>query len=438
MQPSEQAVTRGRTSSGLRGRILAVCAIVGVLFVGFGSWSLNADLSSAVLAPGRLVVEGNIKRIQSPISGPIAEIAVREGQRVAAGDLLVRLDDTQTRAALNIVAGQLIEAQAQRHRLVAERDDEPTISWPHSFQVRNSPASVQAAEEDRLFRLRRDTHIAQRGRLLERIGQTRREIDAMAAQLDAKTREIALIRKEQDLVGELSRRQLTTFTRPIAVERDLARFEGEHGALEAQMARAGGQINELELQVIAIEQARQVEIQKELRTTDARIVELDERRVAAEDQLGRVEMRAPTAGIVHELAVHGKGAVLRPGEIAMSIVPDVQVLVAELRIRPQDIDQVRSGQPARLRFTAFNQRTTPEVRGNIDRVAADLVRDPSTGQFYFPASVRMVQQEVDRLGDLKLQAGMPADAHILTGERTLASFLLKPISDQMQRAFREE
>lgn len=426
-------------STGTLGRRLAVGAgLVAITVVGLGGWSAEVNLASAVIAPGRVVVDGNVKRVQSAHGGPIAETLVREGHRVEADDLLIRLDDTQARGAFNVVSAQLVELEAQRHRLIAERDNAMRIAWPAGFDALHAKSTAHREEEDRLFKLRRDFHEAQKQRLGERIRQSRREIEAISSQKSAKAREIELIRQERGLVRHLEQRRLTTFTRPIAIERDLARFEGDHGALLAQIARIEGQISEIELQIVGLDQNRFSEAQKELRTIVSRIEELTERRVAAAEQLARVEIRAPVSGTVHELAVHGRGAVLRPGETAMVIVPDQSELVAELRIRPQDIDQVAAGQPARLRFTAFNQRTTPELRGRLVRVAPDVMKDKETGQPYYLAAVRVEAGEVARLGELKLVAGMPTEGFVTTGERTFASFLLKPLSDQMQRAFREE
>lgn len=418
--------------------LLKAMAVAGVVALGFGGWSFGMELSSAVLAPGRLVVEGNVKRVQSAVTGPIAEIAVQEGTHVEAGAVLLRLEDAAARSALNIVRVQLVEALAQRRRLLAEREDQTAIVWPDGFANFHPEALRITAEEDRLFQLRRTVHVALKDRLAERARQVGNEIEAIQSQLSAKKREIALVRKERDLVAELERRQLTTVTRAIAIDRDLARFDGDEGAARAQLARAKSQLQDVALQVIGLDSNRIMDAQKEMRTLDARIDEWTERQRAAEQQVELSIVRAPMAGVVHELAVFGKGAVVRPGETLLSIVPKAQILVTEVRLRPQDIDQVRAGQPARLRFTAFNKQTTPEAHGLVDRVAADLQRDPVTGQFHYTATVRVSDEQVQRLRSLTLQAGMPVEAHIRTGERTLASYLLKPLSDHMQRALRED
>jgi HlyD family secretion protein len=221
------------------------------------------------------------------------------------------------------------------------------------------------------------------------------------------------------------------------MQREEARIHGEHGALEAQIARASGQIGEIQLQIIAVDEIIQTEAQKELRDIEARIAELSERRVAAEDQLRRVDLRAPISGIVHEFSVHTVGGVIAPGETAMLIVPDGDQLVIEVKASPADIDQIGPGQATMLRFPAFNQRTTPEVPGTVTRVAADLMRDAQSGLTYFLVRIKLDEEAVAKLGGLKLLPGMPVEAYIETGQRTALSYLMKPLTDQFARAFRE-
>lgn len=425
-----------RRSSALEGHLRAAKAIVLGIVVCVGGWSLTAQLSGAVIAPGRVAVDGKIKRVQASAAGPVAEILVKEGDRVEAGAVLLRLDDTQPRSALNIVTDEIVKLEAQMRRLRAERDGATALE--RAGGTANPAAALAQHEEQRLFQLRLDVHTSQVRRLDERKSQPRRELDAISSQMGAKARELAVIESEKRLVDDLYRRGLTTRVRVVALERDKTRFEGEHGALLAQSARVSAQLGEVDQQIAALEQTRLSEAQQELRTAERKLEEAEERRISARDQLQRMQLRAPVGGIVHDLTIPGPGAVLQPGEIAMSIVPERDQLVAEVRIRPQDIDQVQPGQRTRVKFTAFNQRTTPEVDGDIARVAADLKTDERTGEPYYVAAVNVRRDSLARLGDMKLVPGMPAEAYILTGERTLASYLLRPLTDQMGRALRED
>ncbi len=223
-----------------------------------------------------------------------------------------------------------------------------------------------------------------------------------------------------------------------ALERDAARLEGEHGQLVASVAQAKGKISETELQVIQVDQDLRSEVAKELSEVQGKIAELVEKRVAAEDQLKRIDIRAPQDGMVHQLAVHTIGGVVSPGEPIMLIVPRADTLVIEAKVAPKDIDQVRLGQKAVLRLTAFNQRTTPEIEGTVSLVAADQITDEKTGTSFFKVHVKPEPDHVARLKGIKLVPGMPAEVFIQTGERTVLSYLTKPLNDQVRRAFKED
>lgn len=432
-------VSRGsppRVSDNVRPYMISGLVAGVVLVGGFGGWAASSELSGAVIASGTVVVESNVKKVQHPTGGIIGSIRTRNGGTVTAGDVLLSLDDTQTRANLGIVVSQIIELTGRKARLLAEREGAPAIAFPHDYLTLGPGAERVATGERRLFEGRRRTAASQKAQHAERIAQLRHEIGGLASQREAKWRELMLVREELARVKQMYDRNLLPVTRLLAMQREEARIDGEHGALEAQIARAGGQISEIELHIIAIDETIQTEAQKELRDVEARISELSERRVAAEDQLKRVDLRAPISGIVHELSVHTVGGVIAPGEIAMLIVPDGDQLVVEVRASPADIDQIRMGQATRLRFAAFNQRTTPEVPGTVSRVAADLMRDAQSGLSYFLVQIRPSEDALVTLG-LKLMPGMPVEAHIQTDKRTALSYLMKPLSDQFARAFKE-
>jgi HlyD family secretion protein len=422
---------------GLRRRLLAGLAVGAFLVFGIGSWAAFANLSGAVIASGFIVVDSSSKKVQHPSGGVVGEIRVRNGDAVTVGDVLLRLDDTQTRAALGVIVSQLVELTGRKARLMAERDDASAIEFPPDFAAMGPDAERVAAGERRLFEARRRTMGGQKAQHRERIEQLRHEIEGLSSQRDAKARELRLVREELARLTQMYERKLLPITRVLTMQREEARIDGEHGALVAQIARASGQIGEIELQILSLEQTLQSDAQKDMRDTEARIAELSERRVAAEDQLKRIDLRAPIAGTVHELSVHTVGGVIGQGETVMLIVPHDDKLVMEVRISPADIDQLRLGQPCMLRFPAFNQRTTPEVRGRLARIAADLTRETQTGQTYYLARIEVTEEALAQLVGLKLLPGMPVEAFIETGERTALSYLLKPLTDQFARTFKE-
>lgn len=410
-----------------------------VLLTGFaGGWASTTLFSGAVIAHGSLVVESNSKRVQHPNGGVVGEVRVREGDHVKAGDVVVRLDDTITKASLAIVSKGLDELTARKARLEAERDGSDSIVFPPDLKQRQDEQALRVMEsERRLFNLRSSARAGQKSQLRERIGQLNEEIRGIASQQAAKTQEVTLIRRELEGVRELWEKNLIQLTRLTSLEREAARIDGERAQLVATSAQAKGKITEIELQILQIDQDLRSEVARETRDIDVRIGELTERRTAAEDQLRRVDIRAPQDGIVHQLAVHTVGGVVAAGETLMSIVPASDVLMVEAKVAPAEIDQLAVGQQATLRFVNFNQQTTPEIGATVSRVSADVTTDSRTGANFFTVRLEMAAGEISRLGDIKLLPGMPVEVFIRTSERTVLSFLLKPLTDQISRAFRE-
>ena len=292
--------------------------------------------------------------------------------------------------------------------------------------------------ESKLFDKRRTALEGQKAQLKERVGQLTREIEGLSSQATAKDEEIRLMREELSRVEGMRKKELVTVQRLLSTQRDLTRLEGERGVLVAQIAKARGSISETELQIFGLDQSTQSEANRELREIEARIAELSERRTAAQDQLKRIELRAPQTGIIHELAVHTVGGVISPGETVMSIVPREDDFVVEVKIAPIDIDQVAIGLPATLRFSAFNQTTTPELRGRVTQRAEELTKEPQTGNAYYTARIKIEDQEREKASRMSLVSGMPVEGFIETSQRTALSFLMKPVTDQINRAFREE
>jgi HlyD family secretion protein len=292
--------------------------------------------------------------------------------------------------------------------------------------------------ERRLFELRRQAQDGQKAQLRERVSRLKEEVRGYTEQSAAKVKEIEFIGRELEGVRDLFSKNLIPISRVTALERDAARLEGERGQLVATIAQGKGKISETELQIIQVDQTMRSDVAKELADIRAKISELTERRVTAADQLQRIDIRAPQTGIVHQLSFFTTGGVVAAGEQIMLIVPQADDLTVEVRVDPQKIDQLQLGQAATLRFPGFNQRTTPELNGRVTRIAADVIQDQRTGQPYYLVRIGLATDEIERLNGLKLVPGMPVEAFISTGERTMLSYLLKPLTDQARRAFREK
>lgn len=417
--------------------------LIGMLAVVFGffgvfGWSVMTTIAGAVIAGGQVVVESDPKKVQHQQGGIVGEIRVRNGDRVKAGDVLVRLDETLSRTNLAQVVAQLMQLAGRRARLEAERDGRDALILPRDFAEFGPDAAGIEKAEARLLTELRNSRAQQKKQLQERIGQIEREIEGLQSQGDAKARENVLITQELKGVEELFRKNLVPVSKFMQLQREAARLTGESGSLVASMAKARGQIAEINLQLITIDQQARTEANKELREVESAIAQLVERRIAALDILKRIEIRAPQSGFVHEASVHTVGGIVAPGETIMLIIPDADRLIIEIRLSPADIDQVRVGQKATLRLSAFNQRTTPEVSGRITRIAADLSRETQTGAMYYAGRLAIDESEYARLKGLVLLPGMPVEAFIETGDRTAFSYLAKPLTDAFARAFREE
>lgn len=410
------------------------------LVLGVGGWILLTTMASAVVTSGRVVVESSLKKIQHPAGGVVAELNVAEGDRVTVGDVLIRLDTVQTRAKLAVVRTRLDELVARRARLEAERDGATDIAFPASLLERAGDSEVAAliTSERSQFTLRRASLTGQKAQLAERIAQLREEIGGLMDQTGAKNREIALIRAELEGVTSLWEKKLIPVTRVNALERDKARLDGEHGMLVANTAQTRRKITETELQIIQIDQDHRREVAKELADVGTAVAEMEERRFAGEDQLDRATIRAPQTGRVHRLEVHTVGGVVSAGEVLMTLVPESDALLVDARVPPNNIDRLFVGQPVTLRFTAFNQRTTPEVNGEIAVISPELLVDEATRADHYLARIRVASDELDRLEGRRLVPGMPVEVFIRTGERSTLSYLVKPLADSLSRTFREE
>jgi membrane fusion protein, type I secretion system len=428
------------TRRSMRRHLLVAVVVVCILVIGVGGWGTTAVISGAVVASGYLVVDSNVKKVQHPTGGIVGELRVRDGDHVRAGDIVVRLDETVTRANLAIVRKGLDELMARKARLESERDGWDTIVFPAQLVAGASDPDRAAAmdSERKLFNLRKTARSGQKAQLRERVAQLGEEIAGLTAQQNSKSKEISLVERELAGVRDLWSKNLVQINRLTALEREAARLDGERGQLVAAAAQAKGKVAETALQILQIDQDIASEVAKELREVDGKIGEFVERKVTAEDQLKRIDVRAPQDGTVFQLAVHTVGGVITASDPIMLIVPEADNLAVEVKVNPQDIDQLQLNQKAILRFTSFNARTTPEIEGVVTRISADISTDQRTGQSYYTLRISLPPEQVQRLGDVKLLPGMPVEAFVQTGDRTMLSYLMKPLHDQFVRAFREK
>lgn len=426
-------------SKGLRQASRAGFAAL-ILFGGtFGVWAAVSSIQGAVIGSGQFVVDGNIKKVQHQTGGVVEELHIREGSLVREGDLLIRLDDTLVRAGLQIVEKQIDELVARMARLEAERSRLDAVSLPAAFAQRADDADVNdlMRGERALFDARRLAREGLKLQLAKRTEQLRNEISGLSKQLTAKEREGEMIERELVGVRQLFRTNLVQITRLSALEREAAALEGQRGQFTAAMAQTEGKIAEIALQAIQIDIDLTNEVIKDLRESQAKLAELVERRVASRSQMKSMLIRAPASGTVHQLAVHTVGGVISAAEPAMLIVPGATRLEIDARIQPQDVDQLSLGQRAVVRVHAFNQRTTPELFGEITRIGADIIRDPQTQAPHYLVRIALPANEIGNLGDHKLVPGMQADVHVETYARSPLDFLTKPIRDHMTKTFRE-
>jgi HlyD family secretion protein len=418
-------------SMGLRVLVLGV----GIL----GGWAVVVPLSAAVMVSGTLVVEGEVKKVQHPTGGVIAQILVHDGMHVKEGELVVRLNEIQVGANLQVVMKQLDETRVRIARLIAERDgmDEPKL--PRGLATRTGDKDIEQLimSENSLFKARASARQSQKELLRGHVGQLGEEIAGIEAQIKSKRTQLDLISSELRGVQTLYDKQLVPLTRLTALQRESARLDGEREQLVSAIAETRSKISEAELQIIRIDQDLRAEVTKDLRESQDKESELTERSVAAQDQMNRIDLRAPTSGVVHQLAVHTIGGVIGPAEVIMEIVPDSDNLQVQARLSPKDIDQVLVGQKTLVRLSAFNQHTTPQLNGVVSYVSADLSHDKQTDAAYYTLKVSFPGAELGRLGALQLVSGMPAELFLQTGSRTMMSYLLKPITDQLQRTFSE-
>lgn len=411
---------------------IALAMLVGVV----GFWSITARIAGAVVSTGMIQVESNRQVIQHPQGGVVGEILAKDGDKVEAGDVVIRLDDTLLRSELAIIERQLAEIRARRARLTAERDGADTVTIPADLRKLGGEQLAMIEGQRRLFSARLESLVQEDRQLAEQIAQARNQITGTLARLTALARQKELIDSELKDVQSLFEKGLAQAARVSALEREQVGLLGSIGELEASVAQVRGQIAAFDIQRIRLQTTRRESAIEELRDLQYREIELSQRRSASLENLSRMEIRTPVSGVVYGSRVFALRAVLSPAEPIMYVIPQDQPLVVAARIEAIHIDQVHIGQDVSLRFTAFDQRFMPEIFGQVARLSADVFTDEITGITYYSADLLPHEGELSKLGQQELLPGMPVEAFIKTAERSPLSYLTKPLTDYFSRAFR--
>ena len=424
----------------VRRPILIAIVVILVFFCGIGAWAALAPLDSAAIAPGKVTVASNHKTVQHLEGGIIRELLVKEGDAIEEGQVIIRLDDTQTRATLELLRSRQDTLLAREARLIAERDGATSIEFPAALMSRQAEPAVAKllAGERAVFAARRRAIQGRIDIFRKRIMQLGKEIGSLEAQVDAEDKQLELVADERDSVETLVGKGVMDKTRLLALKRAAARLEGSRGEHQGLIARAEQRIGETELQIIDLENTSLNEAVSALREVQSQLVESGQRLRAAEDILARTEIRAPQAGVVMGLNVHTETGVISPGQRLLDILPKDDTLVIEAEVTPNDIDVVQVGLTAQVRLTAFKQRNTPPLEGEVTRVSADSFTHERTGASYFLARITIDPTERDKLDGGELYPGMPAEVIIVTGKQTAFEYFLTPITDSFRRAFRED
>ncbi len=439
MLPAPDQLQDHAASTDARPWVIAGLVTIFLIFGVFGTWAAIAQLTSAAIAPGVVAVDSNWRTVQHLEGGIVAEILVHEGDEVEEGQILLKLDPTRSDAQFNIIDSQLVLARATLARLTAERDGSRFIGFSNDLMDRMSEDNVAAAVagQELLFRARRDTMDGQISILEQRIDQLEQQIVGLNVQAQARLRQIEII--EEELVGlyELFEEGYVSRQRLLALERDLERLRGERGEDIAAVAQANSSIGETRLQILQLETGMREEVISELRQVQSQVFELEERWVAAADQVARIDIVAPTQGTVVGLNAHTVGGVIRAGDPILSLVPEDDVLIIDARVKPDDIERVYRGQSAQVRLSGLSQRSTPILKAEVLTVSPDRLTDQATGEPYFAARVMIPEDQLALLEGVELVPGMPAEVLIETGEQSALGYMLDPILASFRKAFRD-
>ena len=432
--PSDNPKQRWSTTGPMTLGLIALLVLVG----GFGTWAVMAQITGAVIASGQIEVDRNRQVIQHPDGGVVDVILVQEGDAVVKGDTLIRLDASLLKSELAVVEGQLFEIIAPRGRLEAERDGETALTFnPLLSDVPQGPSLI--AGQTRLFDARLESNMRAIEQLQQQRAQISSQISGIAAQQTALATQSDLIQQELTDQQTLLRQQLIQASRVLALQRQEANLLGRVGELTASAAQAAERRTEIEIQILTLASTRREEAITRLRDLQYNELELSERSRTLRQRLGRLDLRAPVSGIVYGMQVFAEQSVISGAEPVMFLVPQDRPLVIATKVQPTDIDQIHLGQDVTLRFSAFDQRRTPELMGTVTLVSADIFLDDSTQVSYYQAQVQLNEGEAEKLPeDMVLIPGMRVEAFVRTADRSPMDYLLKPLADYFAKAFREQ
>jgi HlyD family type I secretion membrane fusion protein len=425
---------------GVRPAIIAGSTIIAMFFGGLGVWAAMAPLKSAAVAPGRVSVDTNRKTIQHLEGGIVGAILVRDGDVVHLGQVLIRLDVTRPLASLDLLKGRRLAALALEARLIAERDGKAEVESPDELVMQVSDRKVIETLDGQIniFRARQHSIASQIKIQEQRILQIMEEIEGLKGQIQAENTQLKLIRGEIAELKVLVDKGFATKPRLLELQRELAEIQGSRSRNQAGIARAKQSIGEAQTRITEVRTSHLNEVVVELRQVQAELFDLAERIRAAQDVLGRTEIRAPLEGTVVGLQVHTSGGVIAPGASLMDIVPSGEKLMIEANVDPIDIDIVHAGLEVQVQITAFSMRNAKPLKGRVTSVSADSLIDERTGQAYYRARIELTEDPSQAFAGATLYPGMPAEVMIVTGARTALEYIFKPISSSLNRAFREQ
>lgn len=414
--------------------------IIAIFFGGFLLWSVFASIDAAAIAPGKIVVESKRQTIQHLEGGIITKIYVKDGTTVKANDPLIQLSDTHAKVSLDVIQGQLYELLAQRARLEAEIDDLSDIVFPPRLmnEKKNNKIQKLIASQKRIFLTQKKAYDSQIEILKFKITQLDQEIYSFKSQSKSVEKQILLIEEELNAMLFLSKKKLIEKPKILALKREHARLLGNKGEYVGLIAKAKQQIAETRSQMITFKEERHKKTLHELRDTQQKLAQLYEKEKSAKDILKRTVIYAPMGGVVVGLQKHTISGVISPGQPVLDIVPNNAKYVIEARISPLDIDVVHPGLRAKIQFTAFKQRNTPSIEGEVTIVSADILKDEHTGEQFYQVKIDNFQKQLEALKTLKLYSGMPVQVMIITDNRSPLSYLLSPLKESINHSFRED
>ncbi|MCG7394902.1 HlyD family type I secretion periplasmic adaptor subunit [Microvirga sp. ACRRW] len=425
----------------IRGLAGTAFGLIIVFIGGFGVWSVSAPLESAAIAAGSVEVETSRKTVQHLEGGIVSRILVKDGDAVRAGQPLIELDDTKARASAQALVGQLREAQAREARLLAERDHRDSIQFPQPLlqAAEKDPAVAEVlAGQRRIFSSRLQLHNSQLAVLVQRQQQISRQMIGLRYQVNAAEKRAEIIKREMDSIAPLVAKGVIAQPRKLQLEREQAEIEGRRGQAQEEMARAEQGVGEANAQILKLRSDREAEIAQSLREAQALVFQLAERFEAAQDILARTQVRAPEDGTVTELRIRTPGGVVMEGQPLLDLVPEHDRLIVTAQVRPDDIDVVHPGLQAQVRLLPYKHRRVPPVEGTLVYVAADRMVEKTTERSYYTARIRLDEASLAALPGVEVMAGMPVEVLIKTGKFTVAGYMMRPVTNSFNRAFRED